>query len=271
MDRISRSFALVGQSFRLLLHDKELMLLPVVSGLLLVLVTASFFVGMGFHRGHVPADESEWLFPAFLFYVVTYAVGIFFQGAVVAGATQRMRGENPTLGSALRAPLRRLPSILLWAVIAATVGMLLRSLQERSGFLGRLVISLVGAAWSLATFFIVPAIVVDELSVSEGLSHSADVFKRTWGETLAGSVGLGLAAVVVWLLFAACIAAIVAVGPVWLAIGVGAAGGVTLLALFATLEGIYVASLYRYATDGQVPTGFHIGDFRHTFVRRRTL
>lgn len=268
MDRLSRSFALVGQSFRLLLHDKELMLLPMVSGALLLGVTASFFVGLGLHRGQVPASEAELLFPGFLFYVVTYTIGIFFQGAVVAGASQRMRGEDPTLFSALAAPLRRLPSILLWAVIAATVGMLLRAVQERSGVLGRMAVALVGAAWSLATFFIVPAIVVDELSVGEGLSHSVEMFKRTWGETLAGSVGLGLAAFVIWLVFAAALAAVFAAGFPALAISIGVAGGIGLVALFATLEGIFVASLYRYAAHGEAPSGFHIDDFHHAIRRR---
>jgi hypothetical protein len=269
MDRLTRSITLAIQSYRLLLEDKELMVLPLISGALMAVVTTSFFFGMGLNRGVVPQDQSEWLFPVFAFYVVTYTIGIYFQAAVVAGATERMRGGNPTVGSALRAATRRLPSILLWGLTAATVGMVLRSIQERSQLVGRLVVGVVGAAWSLATFFIVPAIVVDELSVSEGLSHSVSVFRKTWGETLAGSVGVGLAAMVAWLGLIGVVGLLAWAQLVVPAIVAGATGAVLLFMFFSALEGVYLASLYRYASEGDVPPGFDATEIRHAFPRGR--
>jgi hypothetical protein len=271
MERLSRSFELVGQSFRLLMMDKELMLLPLASGILLCAVTASFVFGFGLHEGTpIPVDQTEWLFPVFLFYTVTYTVGIFFQAAVIAGASQRMRGGDPTLGSSLGAAFRRMPSILLWGIMAATVGMLLRSAQDGKGVIGRLGIALVGAAWSMATFFIVPSIVVGDMSVSEGLSHSVEVFKKTWGETMAGGVGLGLAATVGWLVLGAGVFALVRVEALVAAIAVGVTGAIFLMLFFATLEGIYVASLYRYATEGDVPPGMDKATLKYAFQRERT-
>src|SRR5689334_13340950 len=125
MGRIGRSFQLVGQSYRILMQDKELMVLPIISGVVIVAAVAAMVLGFGLTAGLFPRRGPELYLPAFLFYVVTYTIGIFFQAAVVAGATERMRGGDPTIGSALAAAGRRFGPIVMWAIVAATVGMAL--------------------------------------------------------------------------------------------------------------------------------------------------
>jgi hypothetical protein len=264
MERILRSFDLVGQSFRVLMQDKELMLLPMMSGLLMTAAATAVFFGFALPQRLV-ADRSTLSFPVFLMYVVTYAIGIFFQAAVVAGATERMRGGDPTVGSALAAAGRRIGAILFWAVMAATIGMVLRAVSEKSGVLGRIGIALVGAAWSLATFFVVPVIVLEDLSVSEAFSASVETFKRTWGESLAGGVTLGFASFATWLGLAGVVALIFWAGLPWVAAGVGIGGALVIVALFSTLDGVYLASLYHYATSGEAPPGFDRDDLSEAF------
>src|SRR5689334_9996109 len=122
MGRIGRSFALVGQSYRILMQDKELMLLPLLSGICIVAVSVSFFFGFGVSATQFQTRNPALYVPVFLTYVATYAIGIFFQAAVIAGATERLRGGDPTVGSALSAAARKIGPILMWAVVAATVG-----------------------------------------------------------------------------------------------------------------------------------------------------
>ena len=153
MERIRRSFQLVAQSYRILMKDKELMVLPLISGGFMLAAVAAMALGFGVSTGHVPRRGPELYIPVFLFYVVTYTIGIFFQAAVIAGATERMRGGDPTVASALGAAGHRFWSIVMWAIVAATVGMVIRAIHDRVGFVGRLITSLFGVAWSLATFF----------------------------------------------------------------------------------------------------------------------
>ena len=171
MGRVARSFQLVGQSYRILMQDKELMILPLMSGVVIAIAAASFFFGFGVTEAALRRYEIAAMVPVFLFYVVTCAVGLFFQAAVIAGATERLRGGDPTVRSALAAASRRLGAILAWALVAATVGVILRTIQQRVGFIGRILVALLGAAWSLATFFIVPVLVLEEHSMT-------DSFKR---------------------------------------------------------------------------------------------
>jgi hypothetical protein len=171
----------VQQSYRILMQDKELMLLPVLSGATIVLVVGGLAFGFGISLDGIGRHGSRLMYvPMFLLYVLAYAIGIFFQAALIASATERMRGGNPTVGSALAAAGRRAGAILLWAFVAGTVGMVLRAVQERVGFIGKLVVAVVGAGWSLATFFVVPVLILEDRSIPDSLNRSVSVFKKTW-------------------------------------------------------------------------------------------
>ncbi len=269
MGRIARSFELVGQSYRILMRDKELMVLPLVSGVIMAVVVASFFLGFGLWGAGIERRGGPAVYvPIFLMYVVTYTIGIFFQAAVVAGATERMRGGDPTVGSALAAAWRRLGPIVMWAIVAATVGMALRAIQDRVGFIGKLVAGFAGAAWSLATFFVVPVLVLEERSIAGSFTQSVSVFKKTWGETVTGGASLGIAA------FAAWATLIAATGLLAYVVGVAAvvvffAGAILLAIFFSALQGVYVASLYRYAIEGLPPDGFDRALLDQAFVPKR--
>ena len=267
MGRIGHSFQLVGQSYRMLMQDKELMVLPLMSGAIIAFAVITLGFGFGLHRVDVEQAGVSTYVPIFLMYVVTYTIGIFFQAAVVAGATERMRGGDPTVRSALSAAASRIGPILLWAVVAATVGMLLRVIQERVGFVGRIIARLIGAAWSLATLFVVPVIVLEDRSVGDSISRSVDVFKKTWGETMVGNISLGAAALCAWVTLVAV------TGLLAYAVGIGAivvlvVGAITLMIFVSAMEVIYLATLFRYATEGDAAPGFDKSLLDQAFVQK---
>lgn len=266
-EKISRSWTLVKASAAVLREDKKLLVYPALSALCTVIVAASFFIPAAFAGvftrslgGHLTPGRIVLMFA---FYLVQYFIIIFFNSALVAAALIRLRGGEPTLADGFNAAKSRLPAILGYAAISATVGMVLRSLQERAGFLGRWVVGLIGLAWSLATFLVVPILVNSDLSPVDAVKRSVELLKRTWGENLIGNAGIGvvfglLSFVVILLGVLLVIPAIgshsgVAIGAV-IALLVLA---VMLLALIQTaLQGIYAAAIYRYAEEGAASPGF---------------
>ena len=267
MGRIGRSFQLVGMSYRILMQDKELMVLPLISGAFIVAALAALSLGFGVDTSRIDRNSPATYVPLFAMYVVSYAIGIFFQAAVVAGATERMQGGDPTVRSALGAAARRIGPILMWAIVAATVGVILRIIQDRLAFVGRIVAGLLGAAWSLATFFVVPVLVLEERSIPDSFRRSVSVFRTTWGETVVGGTTLGAAAVCAWLtLIAISGLTAMALGP--FALAVFAAGAVFLMVFFSALQGIYVASLYRFATGGGAASGLDPALLGQAFVQK---
>ncbi len=268
MGRIGRSFQLVGESYKTLMQDKELMILPLASGIVIAAIGVGVWFGFGLDPASVERHGPDVYVPLFLMYVATYTVGIFFQAAVVAGATERMRGGDPTVSSALAAAGRRIGAIVMWAVVAATVGTVVRMIHDRVGGVGKIVAGLIGVAWSLATFFIVPVLVLEDRPIGASFKRSVSVFKATWGETVVGGASLGLAALCGWLALAA-VAGLLSQVAVPLALAVFGVGAACLTILFSALHGVYVASLYRYATEGQAASGFDRSLLEQAFVPKR--
>lgn len=263
-DRISRSWTLVKASASVLRSDKELLLFPVISSVATLLVAATFLVpviGLRLFEGGEIGPLGAVL--GFLFYLAQYFVIFFFNTALVGAAMIRLEGGDPTVADGLRIARSKLGVILGYAAIAATVGILLKVLGERAGAVGRIIINLVGMAWTLATFLVVPVLVARDVGPLDAVRESVQLLKRTWGENIAGNLGIGaafglLTGLVVVLAIAATVGAAM-LGGAALALTVGVLGAlcIALVAVVqAALSGIYSAALYRYAVDGQAPAGF---------------
>ncbi len=263
-DKISRSWTLVKASAAVLRSDKELLLFPVISSIAALLVAATFLVpvvGLGLFEGRSIGVLGAVV--GFAFYLCQYFVIFFFNTALVGAAMIRLEGGDPTVSDGLRIARSKAGVILGYAAIAATVGLLLQMVREKSGIIGKIVVGLVGMAWTLASFLVVPILVSRDVGPIDAIKESIELLRRTWGENVAGNVGIGLAfglltALVVVVVIALVIGA-AAVGGAKLAIVVGVLGAlaIALVAVIqAALSGIYSAAVYRYAVDGHAPAGF---------------
>jgi hypothetical protein len=264
--RFSNSFALVKASARVLQLDKELMVFPLMSGIATILVTASFIAPIFWVGGpQIFAEGENASYAAyafgFLFYLVQYSVIFFFNAALVGAALIRLDGGDPTVSDGLAIASKRMGSILGYAAIAATVGMLLRFIAERAGWLGRIAAGLMGMAWTLTTYLTVPILVTKDIGPIDAVKESAMIFRRTWGEQVIGNFGMGWAVGLIavgWTgLNVAVIVGLASVGmgaTILAAVGIMVLGYVMLALLASALNGIYTAALYRYAMTGE--TGF---------------
>ena len=268
--RFGRSFRLLGASWQVLKADKELLVMPLISFVFIAIATAAV-LGLAWAGGLVSERDTltavDYVY-LFILYFVTYFIGIFFNAAVVGAATIRLRGGDPTVGDGLRMAASRTGKIAGWAAISATVGLILRSLEERFGWLGDLIVGLIGVAWGAITFFVVPVILFEPLGVIESVKRSGSIFKQRWGETFVGQGALGLAMFLVALPVIGVTVLIGMASPVAAAI----VGGVLLAGLIAVgsaLSGIYNAALYRYATEGEAPGAFSPQDLNAAFRPKR--
>lgn len=261
MNRLSTTWELTKVSWGVLCADKELMLLPVMSAICAILVSVTFCVPFVVLPEMFSAGSRG---PAvyaglFLFYFVNYFVVIFFNTALIGAATIRLKGGDPTLGDGLSFAWSNVGRIAQWAAVAATVGMILRIIAERVGWIGKIIISLLGAAWNIATYFVIPVLVYEQLGPIDAVKQSAELFKKTWGERLAASFSFGL------LFFLLAIPAFIAPfaagmllgGTAFLVVLAVAVLYVIVLAIIsAALNGIFVAALYQYAHTGQASGPF---------------
>jgi hypothetical protein len=265
---LSHTWELLGSSFHVLSKDKELMIFPIISGIVSVLVMASFaggFYGVGgMETLQAVTDESGeaqlttaqqvgYALTAFAFYFVSYFVVIYFNAALIGAAHIRLTGGDPTVADGFAAANRCLPAITGWALVAATVGMLLNMLENRSQGLARLVTGLIGMAWTVITFLVVPVIVIERASPIAAIKRSTKMLGDTWGPQLVSHLSFGLIGFLVSLPAIAVLAfgvvlvagGTVALGTALLAVGILA---VLLIAIvLTTLKGIFTAALYAHA------------------------
>jgi hypothetical protein len=270
MGKFSRSWELVKQSFAVLRSDKQLMLFPILSAvscliLTIVISTGGVLLAMPAMASAAANGErfnpsQSLLFQAALFglYVANYFVIVFFNVALVGVANSRLMGGTWTLRDGLELAWARKGTILQWALVAATVGVILKTLEERMGLLGRLVMRIIGVVWTLACYFVVPVLAFEDLGPIDAVKRSSKLFRDTWGEKVIGGFSFSLITLLLLL---------PGIG-LWLFLmpfGIKAAilGFVLMILYFlmlsvfmSSVQGVFNAALYRYACFKQVPPAF---------------
>lgn len=283
IDRVSRGWRLTKTAFRVLMSNKKLLLFPMLSLYGLALVLASFILPLILSDGfrdvlnnqngqnlNQVASNVVYFLILFAFYFCNYFVIVFFNSALVACVLMHFNGEEPTVGDGFRAALGCLPQIFMWALVSATVGVLLRIIAERSGKLGQIIASLMGVAWGIMTYFVVPVLVVEKVGPFEAIRRSCRVMKKTWGESITANFGIGL--ILFFLNIAALLPLIICllIGGV-VAIIIGLTITVSLWLLLAlvssALNTIVIAALYQYAAENSVPKPFKEGSLVRAFGR----
>jgi hypothetical protein len=277
--KIRNGWALAKQSWRVLAQDKQLLVFPLASGVSCILVLAGFVAAIW--ASGVGEDENAasgaigWLV-LFAYYFANYFVIVFFNSALVACAMARLRGGNPTARDGLRVARERVAQIAAWALFAATVGVVLRMIESRSEFVGRLVTSLLGGAFTLGTYFVVPVLVAEKLGPYDAFKRSLAIIKKAWGESIVANTGLGIVtflAMLVLVIPTGFLAAVLALKVGSFAVALAGMAAVAALMILTTLVGsalssIALASLYLFATGERVTEAFSGAAMQQAFARK---
>jgi hypothetical protein len=276
-DRIAMGWRLGMTAFGVLRDDKKLLVFPLLSALCCLIVLASFAAPIVMsERFRDLIDKNQgfkdpvWYAVLFVFYFVNYFVIVFFNSALVSCALARFNGMEPTLGDGFSAAGSRMPQILGWSLVSATVGVILKIIEDRSEKVGQLVVGLLGMAWGIMTYFVVPVLVVEKVGPIDAVKRSCSILKKAWGESLVANFGVGL---LVFLMF------LVALVPAILGALIG--GGALIAGIIATmllvlivslissaLNTIIVAALYQYAASEKAPDGFDVDLLHGAFARK---
>lgn len=276
LSRLKRGWTIGIRSVRLLLDEPELLGFPVLGMLTLVLL-AVFGLLVAPVAGLAAASAVRAGVPA----VVPLAVGVFvaafcvttvstfFSAGLVHAAAVAFAGEDPDLRDGLRAAWRVRRKVVIWGLIAASVAVVLRAL-ERSGRVGWIVRAVIGVSWALATYFIVPVMVLDDSDIEGMFAGSVRTFRETWGETGGASVGVGVVFLVaVFGSLGLLVLALVVLPMTPATVTVAVLAYVGLLAVLypagQAVAGIVKTALYLYARDGRVPGAFDDVDLGAAF------
>ena len=274
--KFSNSWELVKASWSVLKADKELAIFPIVSFMASLVVLLTFAVPTilaGFFDSLTGVPVLGYVI-LFFFYVVMYFVTIFSNSALAGATMIRLEGGDPTVGDGFRIAFEHFGNVLGYAVLSATVGLVLRVIAERGAAIGRLVTSILGFGWSITTFLVIPILVVEDIGPVDGVKRSASLLKQTWGEQLVGNFGLGAIFGMIYVLLI-----LGGIAGIALAAFTGSVGLIVTMVLLvivaiimvaminSALSGIYTAVVYRYATTGET-AGFDSDIIKNTFKQK---
>jgi hypothetical protein len=263
---IGNSWNLVKSSANVLSKDKELALFPVVSSIAMAVLTVVFFLPFILAGAVTSISQNgfNWGYYVvlFVFYVFQYFIIVYCNTALVGAALIRIRGGDPTVRDGFTTANKRFGRIFIYAVISATVGVILSLIRDQGKNVGKVIVAIIGFVWNVATFLVVPILAAEDIGPIDAIKRSVEYMKRTWGEQLVGSYGISLVFNLIgFLVFLVCAAGAFLVYyfslSFWVYIGIG---GFLILAIMiialisSTLNGIYTAALYQYASTGETGT-----------------
>ena len=279
-EKITRSFTLIKESWNILKKDKELLMFPIFSGILTLVLFASFILPLVFaelYNGAGATLGRPLLYGLlFVFYLLSSVIVIFFNVALVSCAKMRLEGRDPTLKDGFTAAFTHIKKIILWSLINATIGLLIRilgdKLEEKSPFVAAIVTSVLGAAWGILTFFVIPVMIFENKSVLVSIKESGLLMTKTWGERLGASFTMGFAFSMLYLLGAVPFLIGLFIIGSGMAMLIGIIISIFLWIIIATfnsaLNGIFIAALYHYTKTGKVE-GFQSEEIKNAFASRK--
>lgn len=265
LDRVRTGWTLTKDSAGVIRDDPELLAFPLVAAVASAAFFAVFLVPM--LVANVVGSGLEYL-ALFVWYFATTFLSTYAAAALVHATNETFHGRDPSVRESLSAVSGRLGPIVAWSLISATVSVLLKTLEDSDNPIAGLLGVLFAVGWSVTTFFVVPVLVFEEVSVTSMFSRSAATFRDTWGETLGAGFGVTL----VVGLFGIGLAAVALAVSLPLAAVFPAAGGTLAVLLLAvalaatyllsqTIWGVAKTALYVYAAEGRTPSQFENFEF----------
>lgn len=268
-ESIGRSIELFRTSWGILMGDKKLLVFPLLSGIISLIVLATFIIPLII--GNI-LGELVFYVALFAFYLVSYFVVIFFNTALISCVNARLQGRDMSVGEGLSNALSHFAPILGWALLSATVGIILQLIRERGGFIGQIAAGLIGGAWGLVTFFVVPVLVLEDKGVFDAIKESTTLIRKTWGESIIGSGSIMLVFIIIGVIGFLGVLATMMLGSAVLsgiALVLFIALVIVLAVVAAAMQGIFVTALYSYAKSGTVPAAYTKDLIQNAFVQKQ--
>ncbi|HLK59885.1 MAG TPA: DUF6159 family protein [Chthonomonadaceae bacterium] len=273
-ERFQAGYEAAQDCWEVLKQDKKLLLFPLASAICCLLVLVTFGLPLYYNnaslfellahtdRHHIMQQTPGWFWVVlFAFYFCNYFVIAFFNSGLVYCAVRSFQARPVTVGDGIAAAIRCLPQLIGWSLISATIGLALQALESNNRNVGRFLSGILGAAWTVLTYFVVPVLVLEKVGAFKAIGRSTQILRKTWGEGIFARIGIGWFLLPFWLLGVG----LIVLGSYFLTTSSAALGGLLLGAAVlylivmglvnSALETILLGGLYQYATEGLSPLG----------------
>lgn len=268
IEKITNGWKITKESLKVIKEDKEIIAFPIISSILIILLSISFFLLIiGAITAMPLIGESPigiiFYITFLLFIFISYSIAIFFKSAIITSATIRFNGKNPSFSEGIKEPLKRIHKLILWAIILGIINIILTAIRNIGKQKSKNIqtatnigTSTIGTAWNLLSFFVIPIILFEDKSVFQSLKRSKELFIKSWGENITAQISTGAIFTILILISAIPLIFSVLIGNksitiITLLIFLLCLG--IILIISTSANGILTAALYHYATKNKMP------------------
>lgn len=270
LGKFKASKMIVKESWNIFKQDKELFWFPVLSFVvsivaLIILGSVVFFVAMaGDYNAFINSSDVVGEIVSysilFIFYLLMFLVTNYFLAGMYIIIHGRFSGQNLTFSDGINGATKLIGKIFVWSLVSATVGLILQIISDHSKIVGKIVASLLGAAWNILTYFSLPSLVIGGTTVKDSFKESAAIIRKTWGETIIVNFGVGLfftLIIFLGLIMAVGLIIIIPTSLVMICVGILFLIFIMVVAIISsTLSSIFKLAIYEYAKTGTIPNSF---------------
>jgi hypothetical protein len=220
----------------------------------------------------------------FVFYLFSYFVIFSANTALVGTAMLLLEGKQPTLRDGWRIAYAHRYTIFAYALLIATVGLILRLLSRWVGQVGRfampvlqrvIIFAGLGLAWHVVPVLIIPVLIAEEIDPLAAIRRSSQLVTQTWGEGVVQNANLWLVFIMpLVVILVAAIATIIwisrSVQEAWLTITLYVTVMLIMMIflIVSALSDIFSVVIYRYTRTMSLPSPFEPDMLSNAFHSR---
>ena len=246
-ERIGNGWSLALLSFDIIKKNKSLLVFPALSVLSILLIILSFMIGSLILSFGEWAPGGSIFFWLLIFYFVNSAVVIFFNMALIHCTFKILNGEQASVVEGVRFSFSRIKLVLSWALLSASVGVVLKAIERKHKILTNIVSGMFGLLWSLATFLVIPVLAYENLNVTDAIKRSAFLFNRTWGEQAGATFSFGVIGFLVFCALGIFLGAVILPLNIPVFFILLIFSGSVIGCVMSAAETVFLAATYQYA------------------------
>lgn len=188
----------------------------------------------------------------------SFLIFYFFCGMTVNMVDAHLAGNRPSVGEAFRDARQNVLAICTLALVSTIVDLIVRAFRgDGDSLVGNIVASIIDSIWTVVTFLVLPAIIIEDVSMGTALKRVRELHKGNLLLISVGEVGVraitGIIGFFVFILIGFVVYFSLATigGTIGVVMAIGLGG--TMLTLFAAFNVFvrmaYYTCLYLWACD----------------------
>lgn len=261
---------ILNGSWKILKTNKKLLFLSIVP-VFITIILAILFIIFLFSTFDVKEENlGSILFSLAMFFIIISAIISLFRGALIYCIGKFIKDGSINIKEGFYAAKKRFFEIIKWSFFDSVFRFGVGKLNKESAGYATIPLTLLGLTWKLSMIFVVPIIVLENLSVKKSIIKSYQLFTRAWKNVAFFDFSLDLLFLIVGIAgvfvipfslifldgFAHNFVADNAVTLLIVMYSLFAAVLLTVGLFVATLREIFIVVLYNYASFNKIPRDY---------------